>query len=289
MSKVYVIGATGGIGNQLVKILLSRGVLTTVLVRDPSKAAGLFGESENLTVVQGDYADNEAFKQSIVGHERLFLLVRDFYSMAAIKRNFAQIAYASGVKQIVDVSSGTVNGAWREHHISTMHYASEEAIFNLPDRGSYVTLRPTQFFSNHFFADHQTVKFKNAIFGSANPNSRVPWISPTDIAELAANVLTEPIEKHGDMVYHMTSEVLSGNDRAKILSRVLGKDVKYVQISAEEQYKAYVEHVHVPHSVAYGFVDASLKDFEVNHALSIVLHRPPQSLEPWLELNKDKF
>ncbi|KAI9288018.1 hypothetical protein BC943DRAFT_357738 [Umbelopsis sp. AD052] len=57
MSKVYVIGAT------------------------------------NLTVFQGDYSDNETFKQSNVGHERLFLLVRDFNRMAAIKRNFARIAF----------------------------------------------------------------------------------------------------------------------------------------------------------------------------------------------------
>jgi uncharacterized protein YbjT (DUF2867 family) len=289
MSEVYVIGATGGIGNQLVKTLLSRGVQTTVLVRDTAKAAGLFGESENLTVVQGDYADTETFKQSIVGHERLFLLVRDLDNMPAIKRNFAQIAYAAGVKQVVDVSSGSVNSPWRQHHVATAHYGGEEAIFNIPDRGSYVALRPTQFFTNHFFGDNQTIKFKSAILGSTNPNSTVPWISPTDIAELAANVLTESIEKHGDMVYHMTSEVLSGNDRAQILSRVLGKDIKYVQISVEEQYKAYIERAHFPHSLAYGFVDASEKDYTINSALSIVLHRPPQSLEAWLELNKDKF
>jgi uncharacterized protein YbjT (DUF2867 family) len=108
------------------------------LVRDSSKEAGLFGESENLMVVQGDYAETESFKKSIVGHERHFLLVFDFNRMATIKRNYAQIAYAAGVKQIVDVSSGTVNAPWRKHQLSAIHYASEEAIFNIPDRGSYV-------------------------------------------------------------------------------------------------------------------------------------------------------
>lgn len=38
MSKVYVIGATGGIGQQVTQNLLKRGVATTVYVRDPSKA-----------------------------------------------------------------------------------------------------------------------------------------------------------------------------------------------------------------------------------------------------------
>ncbi|CAO3670105.1 unnamed protein product [Umbelopsis ramanniana] len=289
MSKVYVIGATGTIGNQLVKTLLSRGVQTTVLVRDPSKAAGLFGESENLTVVQGDYNDTESFKQSIVGHDRLFLLIFDFANMGAIKGNYAEIAYSAGVKQIVDISSGAVNRPWRDSHISAIHYAGEQAIFNVPKRGSFVALRPTGFFSNHFFGDHMTIKFKGEILGSANPDTKLPWISPTDIAELAANVLTEPAEKHGDIVYHMTSVMLSGDERAEILSKALGKDIKYTQVSVEEQYKLWMENAHFPHFVAYGFADASQEGYATNPALSIVLYRPPQTLEAWLELNKDKF
>jgi uncharacterized protein YbjT (DUF2867 family) len=289
MSKVYVIGATGGIGNQLVKILLSRGVQTTVLVRDPSKATGLFGESENLTVVQGDYNDTESFKQSIVGHERLFLLISDFGNMGGIKGNYAEIAYGAGVKQIVDISSGSVSGPWRENHIAASHYAGEQAILNIPQRGSFVALRPTGFFSNHFFGDHMTIKYKGEILASTSPDTKLPWISPTDIADLAANVLTEPVEKHGDIVYNMTSVKLSGDERAQILSKALGKNVKYTQISVEDQYKSLVENAHFPHSIAYGFVDATLDGYPVNPALSIVLHRPPQTLEAWLELNKDKF
>ncbi|KAI9288016.1 hypothetical protein BC943DRAFT_317598 [Umbelopsis sp. AD052] len=289
MSKVYVIGATGGVGNQLVKILLSRGVQTTVLVRDPSKAAGLFGDSELLTVIQGDYNDNDTFKQSIVGHERLFILVTDFVNMASIKINYAKLAYAAGVKQIVHLSSGSVSGPWRQSHIATSHYLAESTIFDLPERGSYVALRPTSFFTNHFFGDNQTVKYKNSIFGSADPDTKIPWISPTDIAELAANVLTEPTEKHGDMVYEMTSVKLTGKERAEILSRVLGKEVNYVQIPVEAEYDIWSEKAHMPHVLAYSFADADYSHFNVNRALSIVLHRQPETLDAWLEINKDKF
>lgn len=289
MSKVYVIGATGNIGNQLVKTLLGRGVQTTVLVRDPSKAAGLFGEPKNLTVVQGNYNDTETFKKSIVGHERLFLLIFDFANMGGIKGKYAEIAYGAGVKQIVDISSGSVNRPWRDSHISASHYAGEQAILNVPKRGSFVALRPTGFFSNHFFGDHMTIKYRGEILGSTSPDTKHPWISPTDIAELAANVLTEPIEKHGDIVYHMTSVMLSGDERARILSKALGKDIKYTQVSVEDQYKSWMENAHFPHFIAYGFVDATEEGYSVNPALCIVLYRPPQTLEAWLELNKDKF
>ncbi|CAO3670113.1 unnamed protein product [Umbelopsis ramanniana] len=289
MSKVYVIGGTGGVGNQLVKVLLTRGVQTTVLVRDPSKAAGLFGESENLTVVQGDYTNTESFEQSIVGHERLFLLVSDLVHMASIKVKYAKLAYAAGVKQIVDLSSGNVSGPWRQNQIAAVHYRSEAGIFDLADRGAYVTLRPTSFFTNHFFGDNMTIKYKNSIFSSAKPDAKVPWISPTDIADLAANVLTEPIEKHADILYEMTTVLLSGTERAEILSRVLGKEINYVQIPIEAEYEAYIEKAHMPHLLAYGFLAADYSLYKVNEALPLVLHRPPQTLDAWVEANKDKF
>ncbi|KAH8550133.1 hypothetical protein BGW37DRAFT_93495 [Umbelopsis sp. PMI_123] len=289
MSKVYVIGATGGIGNQLVKFLLERGVQTTALVRDPSKAAGLFGESQNLNVVQGDHSNVEAFKNSIEGHDRLFILITDFNDMAPIKVNYAKIAYAAGVKQIVDLSSGSAGGPWRQNQIAAIHYASEHGIFNLPNRGAYVALRPTGFFTNHYFGDHQTIKFQSTIYGSADPDTKRPYISTKDIAELAANIFTEPVEKNGDMVYEMTSQMLSGNDRAQLLSKVLEKDIKYVQIPAEQEYKNYSEFAHMPHAVAYGLVDNGFSGYAINPGLSIVLHRAPQTLEEWYQENKEKL
>ncbi|KAJ2960211.1 hypothetical protein NQZ79_g4416 [Umbelopsis isabellina] len=133
MAKVYVLGATGGIGTQVVKELLEQDVPTTILARDPSKASSLFGKNGKLNVVQGDYTSVEAFKSSIVGHERLFLLVRDLNGMPKIKATFAKIAYEAGVKQVVDVSSETVSGSWRSDIITTAHYYAERAIYELPD------------------------------------------------------------------------------------------------------------------------------------------------------------
>ncbi|KAJ2959863.1 hypothetical protein NQZ79_g4682 [Umbelopsis isabellina] len=289
MAKVYVLGATGGIGTQVVKELLEKGVPTTVLVRDPSKAKTLFGENDKLSVVQGDYSNIDSFKNSIVGHERLFLLVRDIDNMPEIKKQFAQIAYEAGVKQVVDVSSGSVSGPWRASAITTAHYYSEKNIFELPNRGFYVALRPSAFFSNHFFGDHMTVKHKGAIFGAADPDEKASWISTTDIAHLAVNCLTEPVETHADIVYEMTTARLSGNERAAALSNALGKQIKYVQIPFEDAHKNFIEHAHMPHHIVYGVLDGGLMPCPVNKGLSIVLHRKPETLEQWFAANKDAF
>jgi uncharacterized protein YbjT (DUF2867 family) len=288
MSKVYVIGATGGIGSSVVKELLEKNVQVTALVRDPSKAEQLFGQSANLTLVQGDYKNLDGYKNTIGGHERLFLLVHSI-DMAPIKINLSTIAYAAGVKQVVQVSSASVCGPWRASHIATQHYDSEIGILSIPNRGKYVTLRPNQFFSNLLFSDDKTIRAQNAIYGSADPNLGLHWVSPNDIAHIAVNVMTEPIEKHDDCVYDLTTVKYTGNERAAIISKVLGKEVKYVQIPVEQRYKIFTEVVHMPHSIAIGLV--SVEDFvsPVNKALPILLGRPVEGLDVWFEANKEKF
>lgn len=289
MSKIYVIGGTGGIGAQVVKELLEKNVQVTALVRDPSKAEQMFGKSSNLTLVQGDYDNLDGYKSSIHGHERLFLLVHSFDDMAGIKVNLSTIAYAAGVKQIIDVSSVSVAGPWRATLIATEHYDSELGILNIPNRGKIVTLRPNQFFSNHFFSDDKTIRAKNEIYGSADADKGLHWISPNDIAHVAVNILTDSIEKHDDCVYDLTSVKYSGNERAAIISKVLGKQIKYVQIPYEQRYKIFTEVVHMPHKIAIGLV--SFDDFvsPVNPALPILLGRPVEGLDVWFEANKERF
>ncbi|KAG2173428.1 hypothetical protein INT44_008780 [Umbelopsis vinacea] len=289
MSKVYIIGATGGIGAPVVKELLEKNVQVTALVRDPSKAEQLFGQSSNLTLVKGDYEDLDGYKSTIAGHDRLFLLVSSLGRLAEIKINLATIAYAAGVKQVVHVSSVSVCGPWRESFISTVHYDSEVGILSIPNRGKYVTLRPNQFFSNHFFSDDKTIRAKNEIYGSADPDQGLHWVSSNDIAKVAVTVMTEPIEKHDDCVYNLTTVKYSGNERAAIISKVLGKEVKYVQIPVEQRYKIFTDVVHMPHSVAIGLVSAEDFVSPVNKALPILLGRPVEGLDAWFEANKEKF
>ncbi|KAI9283992.1 hypothetical protein BC943DRAFT_326789 [Umbelopsis sp. AD052] len=209
--------------------------------------------------------------------------------MAEIKVNLATIAYAAGVKQVVHVSSATVCGAWRESFIATQHYDSEIGLLSIPNRGKYVTLRPNQFFSNLLLSDDKTIRAKNEIYGTADPDQGLHWTSPNDIAKVAVTVMTEPVEKHDDCVYNLTTVKYSGNERAAIVSKVLGKEVKYVQIPVEQRYKIFTEMVRMPHFVAIGLVSIEDLAAPVNKALPILLGRPVESLDAWFEANKEKF
>lgn len=78
VSKVLIVGATGGTGRQLLMQALQRGLVVTALARNPSK---LDVEHPSLTVVQGDVLDQKSLETAMrgqdavlcaLGHKRYF-------------------------------------------------------------------------------------------------------------------------------------------------------------------------------------------------------------------------
>ncbi|KAJ2961762.1 hypothetical protein NQZ79_g2972 [Umbelopsis isabellina] len=285
--RVFLTGATGNIGKKVVEELAKNNVQTTVYARDVEKASKLFPNASSLTFVQGDYDTIDAFSKAIVGHSRLFLLVTDLSRMADIKVKFATIAYEAGVKQIVDISTNMVALAWRYNFASAAQGPAEEALLNLPKRGAYVTLRPTAFMSNHVVYDKSTIQH-GFLQGVVAPNYKQEWISTNDIGLASANILQDPVEKHGDAVYEMIGDSVSPSERAAIFSKALGREITYNQVRPSERYKVLTEYVKVPHYIAYAICSRDPQK-DVTIEIEILLGREPETLEQWVNSSIDRF
>ncbi|KAI8141575.1 hypothetical protein BJV82DRAFT_618304 [Fennellomyces sp. T-0311] len=283
--RVYIIGGTGNIGTAAVKELLKHGVSVTVYARSPTKAQGLFGNNDKLTIVEGDLNDLKPFEGSIDGHTRLLLIVNDIPNIAKFKIAVAQRAYAAGVKQIVDISTILSGMSWRTSIVASNHRAAEEGIIAIPDRGAFVTLRPGRFMSNHLWQEIHTIKNMNTIMDSAQPDRIQHWISPNDIALVAANIFRDPVEKHADAVYDLIGELVTLEERAQILTNALGRTITYTKISVEQKYQGMIEHG-LPHYLAYEFLSDPPVPDKITPGLSILLGRQPETLVQWLEQNK---
>ncbi|KAL0578589.1 hypothetical protein ABG067_008714, partial [Albugo candida] len=167
---------------------------------------------------QGDFNDLAALKEGIKNHTRLFLLISAFDKFVENKTEIAKIAYAAGVKQIVDISSLAVNMGWRTSYIGAKHYDAELSILSLPNRGKFVALRPGRFMSNLIHTERPYPSGK--IFDSVDGDRKQGWISTNDIGSIAAVVLSEDVEKHGDAVYSLIGDVASGYERAAFYTRL---------------------------------------------------------------------
>ncbi|KAI8089040.1 uncharacterized protein BX664DRAFT_332023 [Halteromyces radiatus] len=289
--RILVIGATGNIGKKLVQELTDRKVATTIYVRNPIKAKDLFGSvsDDYLTVVQGDFDDLTPLKEALPGHTRLFLLVPAFNGLPRNKKNIASLAYEAGVEQIVDLSSLGASLPSRTIFLGREHQLAEDAILELAHhhssdkRRTVVNLRPGRFTSNLLAYDRPT---QNEFIGLVDAQVPQTWISPNDIAIVAANILTDDIDKHGDAVYELLGDAVTGAQTAEILTRVLGRPYTYKQISAWEKYQLASQSGMIPHRIIYDLITISDSSFKVTPGLTVLLNgNAPETLEAYITAN----
>src|SRR5215813_940725 len=106
--RLFVLGATGGIGRLLLKYGLQRGHEITAYVRSPSKVAL---NDNRLTVIKGDLFDVDAVEGAMRNHD----VVLSAFGPATLASTdlrmkfghvLAAAAEKSGVKRVLVVSSG---------------------------------------------------------------------------------------------------------------------------------------------------------------------------------------
>jgi putative NADH-flavin reductase len=105
--KLFILGATGGIGQHLLHIALKRGHQVTAYVRSPGKI-GL--THERLKVVQGDLFNADQMAHSMVGHDAVLssfgpATVRSSTLRREFGRALAAAMRKGGVRRMQIVSS----------------------------------------------------------------------------------------------------------------------------------------------------------------------------------------
>ncbi|RCH78907.1 hypothetical protein CU097_001431 [Rhizopus azygosporus] len=265
--RVFIVGGTGNIGVKVVKDLVAKNIPVTLYARQPEKVNTLFGNNSLISVVQGDYNDLAPIKEGLKGHTRLFLLIADLQVIVHLKKTIAAWAYEAGVKQVVDVSGIAASFPNRTSAIGTRSYEAEQAIYNLPNRGAFVALRPGRFMSNvlTFERIHE-----DAIIDKSDPDAHV--------------------EKHGDSVYELISDVVTPAQRAEIFSRVLGRPIKYKKVTALEKYDMLMQHKVFSHSMVFSicttFASFDVHTPTVTDGIQILLRREPETFEKFITDNK---
>lgn len=126
MHCTFVTGATGLLGNNLVRELLARGCKVKALVRSRAKGEQQFGPLHGLELVVGDLADVDGFAAALQGCDTLFhaaAFFRDNYKGGSHWEQLHKInvlgtqhllerAYGAGIRRVVQTSSiAVLNGA----------------------------------------------------------------------------------------------------------------------------------------------------------------------------------
>lgn len=271
--KVLVTGATGNTGSLLVPMLLSKNIDVRIFVKDEKKAKSLM--DLGAIAIQGDLDQPETIVSAVKDVDKIYLLTWNGPTQLRQVENVIKTLKGSGENPHIIRHSmwGSANS-----RIIKQGLQAEELIKSsgLP----WTMLKPTFYMQNLMMAA-QTISSDGAIYWDMN-EGKLAMIDVRDIAESAFAVIKG--EGHESRSYILTGpEAISFNDIAKIFSKVLDKEVNYVNVSGDASFQAMTG-MGISEWIAKGYVELS-EGFSENFANSttknveILTGHPARSFE----------
>lgn len=220
---IFVSGATGNIGREVVKQLIEKGLYVRAGVHSEQKA-GILKEL-GAEVVPIDLNDVKNIQTMLEGVEKAFSLIPLLPNLAELGANFVKAAKITGVKYIV-WSSGMGADSPQAITLGKWHREAEKAVeaSGIP----YTIVRPNSFMQNYVnFAGH-TIKNQNAFYFPQG-DGKISLIDVRDIAAVISILLTE--RGHEGKAYNLTgAEAISNYKIAEILSEITGRTINYIDV-----------------------------------------------------------
>ncbi len=226
-AKILITGATGDTGGYAIEQLLHKGNQVRALVHRPDDRSKRLAE-KGVEVVAGDYLDLDAMRAAVQGVRRAYFVYPIRPGIIQATAYFAQAAREAGVEAIVNMSQISAREDAKSH-AARDHWVAER-VFDWS--GVAVThLQPT-FFAEWllYFAAMVKAGTLAVPFGTGK---HAP-VAAEDQARVIVGVLENPAPHRGKVYPLFGPKEYTHAEIAQVLSRVLGKDVRYKQVTIEQ-------------------------------------------------------
>ena len=237
--RIAITMPTGKVGSKLVDKLLDQGGHElTLLTTDSARLRA--ASDRGARVVQGKLEDMSFVSRATEGVDSLFFVLPMDSHSANVFRDSTRIIGSvcnairkNAIDRVVFVSSiGThlAKGTGPIHYLKEAEQKLAEFAPNL------TVLRPV-FYMDQLMGWVESIADEGAIYSPLSATTPVPMIATRDIADFAADVLTDDswtgrrnVSLHGPREY-------SYSDISGIMSRTLDLEVRYVQVEPAEMAK----------------------------------------------------
>lgn len=274
---ILVTTPTGQIGSQLVGQLLAADETVRVLVRDPAKLSPEV--QEKVDIVQGSSDKEDVLMRALAGVESVFHVVPPSFLTKDNNERYLQFTRpvcramkANGTERVVSVS-GMGRGVAVNAGPVTASFL-KDAEFESTGVNFRALWCPG--FMENMLRQVGPLKEQGMFFLPSNPDLKAPLVATRDIASSAAKLLLDRSWTGQGGLAVLGPEDLSLNEMAEILSEVLGKSIRYQQISGEA-YKAHLVKLGATEEMAQSLVDMfAAKDNDLDRSE----RRTPENTTP---------
>jgi NAD(P)H dehydrogenase (quinone) len=227
---VLVTGATGDTGGATVEHLLARGRHVRALAhREDARSKRL--QELGAEVVFGDFLDQGAIRAAVQGVQRAYFCYPIRPGIIQATAYFAQAAKEAGLDGVVNMSQVCARADAKSHAMGD-HWLAER-VFDWSGL-TVAHLRPTLFAESLLvLAPMIRAGLLHVAFGTG----RHAPIAAEDQARVIVGILEAPASHRGK-IYPLYGPVeFTHKEIAQVLSRLLGKDIQYKQVSLETMFQ----------------------------------------------------
>jgi len=282
---ILIIGATGTVGRELVRLLATRGIPLRALTRDPARAEAI--AYPGVEIVIGDLAAPETLAPALAGIGKLFLLTPSSPEQAQFETQVIELARQTSINYIIKLSSLGASEA-SPIAMSRWHRRIEKIIET--SGIAWTFLRPQNFMQN-LLGSSVSIR-SQGVLKAPMGKGRMSLVDARDVAAAAAAVLTQP--GHEGKIYRLTgSQALSFGDIAAAFSEILGRPIRYEDVT-EDQIRLELEQAGFPpwlidDQIAIYRHFRGVKNPLINTTLEQLTGRQPRTLKEFIRDYRAEF
>ena len=284
---ILVTGATGQVGYHLMEELADAGAEATAMVRVEARAADLPGSPQHVVASFDDPPATEVLR----AFDRVFLLSPAHEGQVELETIFIDALVAAGHRpHVVKIALDGFQDPDSDVRFMRTH---RQIAVHLDATGLPVTYLAPNLFMENLLEAADTIRDQGTIFAPAG-QGRIGFVAASDVARVAARILTEDGSGHEDQTYVLTGpEALSYADVAARVSAVFAREVDYDDLAealAKEQMQAS--------GLSPWQVEGNLELFEwirhgatdsVTSTVRDLTGDDPQAIEDWLSETRAAF
>jgi len=233
--KIVITGSLGNIGKPLTKELVDKGHQVTVISSNPERQKDI--EALGAIPAIGSLEDIEFLATTFKGADAVYCMIPFGFKAADQEKYFQEIGdnYVQAIKHTCTKRAVFLSG-WTADIVSS--YNTNDILTQLSSI-SVTELRPGSFYTN-MYGYIDMIKDKGVIMANYGGEDRIAFVSPNDIAAVAAEELTTSFQ--GRKIRYIASEELTCNEAAAILGEAIGKpDLRWITITDEQMQNGLIQ------------------------------------------------
>ena len=282
---ILVTGATGRVGYHVLEALADARADVTAMVRVDAKAADLPGTPQHVVASFDDPPSAEILR----GFDQVFLLSPAIEEQAELETVFIDALVAAGHgPHVVKIAADGFADPGCDVRFMLSH---RQVAAHLDATGLPVTYVASALYMEDLLATADTVREAGEVSVPAG-HGRVGFVAASDVAAVAARVLTSP--DHAGATYVVTGpEALRFKDVAARVSAVFAREVDYTDQAPER-----ARELMLAGGVSPWRADGNLELFDwirqggadnVTATVREVTGADPQPVQDWLEESREEF